>query len=149
MPRRPEGKPPGEEGKEPETKKYSILVPRDLDRKLGQIVRKRKILLSRLVREILDDHVESYWNEAYGRGECDEMGFRLDRPDELTIQVSPEIRQLVIECARDMNVKAAAVVQLTLSRHLASLVAESTKLREQIRKVMGGIDPPAGPTRGG
>ena len=141
---RPTQKPPEEPGGEkPTEKKYSLLVPPELDAKLAEIMRKRRVKLSLLIREILSDNVESYLDEAYGRGECDEYGFSVQSPLDLTITVTPEIRALLVETARNLSLKADAVVQLLLSRHLHTLVEEGRKLRAKMRDVLGETTPPS------
>jgi hypothetical protein len=146
--RRPKPNPPAEPGekgpdREATEKKYSVIVPESIDQKLSQIMRKRRIKLSALLREIISDNLERYLDEAYGRGECDEFGFSQADPGELTIHLSKELRHLVTEAARDLNLKADAVVQLLLSRHLHTLVEEGRKLRAKMRDVLGETTPPS------
>jgi hypothetical protein len=122
-------------------KKYSVLIPDSLDQKLNQIMRKRRVKLSALLREIISENVERYVNEAYGRGEVDELGFSAANPLELTVQLPPEVRRLLAETAKDHAVKAAAVIQLLLSRHLPALVEEGRKLRAKMQTVLGEVPP--------
>jgi hypothetical protein len=137
---------PGEQGpdREAREKKYSVLIPEHLDQKLAQIMRKRRVKLSALLREIIADNIEHYVNEAYGRGEFDELGFSTANPLEVTVHLTREVRQLLAETAKDHGVKAAAIVQLLLSRHLPSLAEEGRRLREKMRDALGGEDSLAG-----
>ena len=138
--KRPAGtEPPTEpQGKESGEKKYSVLIPESLDHKLGQIMKKRRVKLSALLREIISENIDRYVNEAYGKGEVDELGFSAANPLELTVQLPPEVRRLLAETAKDHGVKAAAVIQLLLSRHLPSLAAEGRRLREKMQAALGG-----------
>jgi hypothetical protein len=151
--RRPAPNPPagpgekGPDGEAPE-KKYSLIVPEAIDQRLQQIMRQRRIKLSALLREIISDNVERYVDEAHGRGECDELGFSLADPGELTIHLNKQLRQLVTEAARDLNLRADAIVQLLLGRHLPALVEEGRRVRAKMQTVLGGVPPiPEGDAR--
>jgi hypothetical protein len=138
--KRPAGtEPPTEpQGKESGEKKYSVLIPESLDQKLAQIMRKRRVKLSALLREIISDNVDRYVDDAFGRGELDELGFLTASPNVLHVELPGTVRRLFAETARDHSMKAAAVIQLLLSRHLPSLAAEGRRLREKMQAALGG-----------
>jgi hypothetical protein len=138
--KRPAGtEPPTEpQGKESGEKKYSVLIPESLDHKLGQIMKKRRVKLSALLREIISENIDRYVNEAFGRGELDELGFLTAQPNVLHVELPAAARRLLAETARDHSMKAAAVIQLLLSRHLPSLAAEGRRLREKMQAALGG-----------
>jgi hypothetical protein len=141
--KRPAQTPPEEPGgEEPKEKKYSLLVPTEIDEKLGQIMRQRRVKLSLLIREIISDNIDDYLNEAYGREEFDELGFSLRSPLEVCVPISKEIRYVLAEVARDMNMKAGTVVQLLLSRYLPTLVEEGKELRKKMQSVLADMPRP-------
>jgi hypothetical protein len=134
----PPTEPPGKESGE---KKYSVLIPESLDHKLTQIMKRRRVKLSALLREIISENVDHYVNEAYGRGDVDELGFSTANSLELCVELPKEVRRLLAETAKDHGVKAAAVIQLLLSRHLPALVEEGRILRAKMQTVLGEVPP--------
>jgi hypothetical protein len=112
-----------------EPAKYSFLVPAEVDRKILQICKLRKIgSQSVLLRQILEENIERYLKEASGE-QPDESAF-------VRVELSRPVREALEMAARDYNLDLPGVVRLALAEQLPAILERAREHGDWLRKVV-------------
>jgi hypothetical protein len=112
--------------------KYSFQVAQDLAAKVQEVCQLRRAKVSAVLREILEENLETYRRRALGKPEAD-----AGRADgDLVIRLNDDTRNALARAAEDWNVSPSALVQMILTEHLPDFIQKGREARARIQQAL-------------
>jgi hypothetical protein len=110
-----------------------------MDQKIQEIILRRGVSLSVLVREILEDNLDYYFQKAMGQAPTQPPVGQAGRGSgEVLIRLGEGTRRALVETAEDFNLDVSAMVQLILTESLPPFVQRGRQFRDRLAEAYEG-----------